>query len=202
MGTNLENSRFRELPLSECAGAPILRTLWDKFDFSFLLSQAGVFKRSGAPAWMLCFLYVIGLTAGCTAVSQMASLAAKDAVLREMFKPFKLPQYTLSRLFTTPFAWRTFGKKRVERLQQDVDTQLREGDIINLDDTHSQHPHAKFIPFLCWLKDSSTKAYSWCMNLVVLQAVLQYGLEYPLYYSMWRKVDEGEHGLSKLDLAK
>lgn len=202
MESNLEKPRFRELPLSECAGAPILRTLWDKFDFSFLLSQSGVLKRSGAPAWMLCFLYVIGLTSGCTAVSQMAILADKDAVLREMFKPFKLAQYTLSRLFTTPFAWRTFGRKRVERLQQDKDMKLREGDIINLDDTHSNHPFAKFLPFLCWLKDSSTKAYSWCMNLVVLQAVLKNGLEYPLYYSMWRKVEEGEYGLSKLDLAR
>ncbi|MEK3885821.1 hypothetical protein, partial [Paenibacillus sp. PL2-23] len=154
---NLEKPRFRHLPLSECGGAPILRTLWDKFDFSFLLSQSGISKRNGTPAWMLCFLYVIGLTSGCTAVSQMASLAEKDAVLREMFKPFKLAQYTLSRLFTSPFAWRTFGKKRVERLQRDEDMQLREGDIINLDDTHSNHPFAKCLPFLCWLKDSSTK---------------------------------------------
>lgn len=202
MGPQLEKPRFCELPLSECGGAPILRTLWDKFDFSLLLSQSGISKRSGVPAWMLCFLYVIGLTSGCTAVSQMACLAAKDAVLREMFKPFKLAQYTLSRLFTEPFAWRIFGKKRVERLQQDEETKLRDGDVINLDDTHSNHPFAKLLPYLCWLKDSSTKAYSWCMNLVVLQAVLQSGLEYPLYYSMWRKVEEGEYGLSKLDLAK
>ena len=132
----------------------------------------------------------------------MESFANKDAVLREMFKPFQLAQYTLSRLFTTPSAWRIFGKKRVERLQQDEDMKLREGDIINLDDTHSNHPFAKFLPFLCWLKDSSTKAYSWCMILVALQAVLQNGLEYPRYYCMWRKVEEGDHGLSKLDLAK
>ena len=193
MNSNLEKPRFRKLSLSECAGAPILRTLWDHFDFSFLLSQSGIAKRNGVPAWMLCFLYVIGLTAGCTAVSQMATLADKDAVLREMFKPYKLAQYTLSRLFTTSFAWRTFGKKRVARLQQDEDTQLREGDTINLDDTHSNHPFAKYLPYLCWLKDSSTKTYSWCMNVVVLQAVLKNGLEYPLFYSIWRKVDAGEH---------
>lgn len=71
-----------------------------------------------------------------------------------------------------------------------------------MDDTHINHPLAKKMPFLCWLKDTSTKAYSWCMNLVVLQAVRQNGLEYPLYYSMWRKGEEGEVGLSKLDLAK
>lgn len=202
MRPNLEEPRFGDLPFSECGEAPILRVLWDKFDFSFLLSQSGIAKRSGAPAWMLCFLYMIGLTSGCTAVSHMASLAAKDAVLREMFKPFTLAQYTLSRLFTTPFAWRTFGKKRVERLQQEDDTKLRDGDVLTLDDTHINHPFAKSMPFLCWLKDTSTKAYSWCMNLVVLQAVRQNGLEYRLYYSMWRKGEEGEVGLSKLDLAK
>lgn len=202
MEPTLEKPRFRKLPINECAGAPVLRTLWDHFDFSLLLTQSGISKRNGAPAWMLCFLYVIGLSSGCTAVSQMAEMAARDALLMEMFKPFKLAQYTLSRLFIKPFAWRTFGKKRVERLQQDEDTKLHEGDIINLDDTHSNHPFAKCLPYLCWLKDSSTKAYSWCMNLVVLQAVLQNGLEYPLYCSMWHKVEEGEHGLSKLDLAK
>jgi len=50
MRQNLEKTRFSELPLSECGGAPVLRSLWDKFDFSFLLSQSGITKRSGAPA--------------------------------------------------------------------------------------------------------------------------------------------------------
>lgn len=65
----------------------------------------------------------------------MADLAAKDALLAIMFKPFKLAQYILSRFFTTPFAWDTFGEKRVARLQEDADTPLKEGDVINLDDT-------------------------------------------------------------------
>lgn len=149
---------------------------------------------------MLCFLYVVGLVSGCSSVVQMSQLAGRDALLELMFKPYALAQYTLSRFFTTPFAWRTFGKKRVARLQADRETALQEGDVINLDDTHSAHPYAKKLPFLCWLRDSSTKTYSWCMNLVVLQAVLQSGLEYPLFYSVWRKV-ENDEGLSKFDLA-
>lgn len=147
-------------------------------------------------------MYVIGLVSGCSAVSQMAGLASKDAMLELMFKPYKLAQYTLSRFLTTPFAWRTFGNKRVERLQQDTNTALQEGDVINLDDTHSAHPYAKKLPFLCWLKDASTKTYSWCMNLVVLQAVLKNGLEYPLFYSVWHKPADAETGLTKLDLAR
>lgn len=36
----------------------------------------------------------------------------------------------------------------------------------------------------------------------MLQAVLQSGLEYPLFYSVWHKSDDDEWGLSKLDLVK
>jgi hypothetical protein len=45
----LQNPKFRELSLSECAGAPILRSLWDRFDFSLLLAQSSMLKRSGTP---------------------------------------------------------------------------------------------------------------------------------------------------------
>ncbi|OMF18899.1 hypothetical protein BK127_06970 [Paenibacillus sp. FSL H7-0331] len=105
-------------------------------------------------------------------------------------------------LFHYILAWRTFGKKRVERLQQDEQTQLQEGDVVNLDDTHCVHPYAKQLPFLSWLFDHSTKTYAWAMNLVVIQAVLKSGLEYPLFYSVWHKPAVKGKGLSKLDLAK
>lgn len=152
----LQKPKFRKLSLSECAGAPILRTLWDRFDFSLLLTQSGMMKRSGTPSWLICFLYVVGLVSNCSSVVQMAELAKKDALLLAMFKPWKLAQYTMSRFFTSPFAWKTFGKKRVERLQQDAQTQLQEGDVVNLDDTHCAHPYAKQLPFLSWLFDHST----------------------------------------------
>jgi hypothetical protein len=132
----------------------------------------------------------------------MAELADKDALLKVMFQPWKLAQYTLSRFFTKGFAWTTFGKKRVERLQQDPLTGLIDGDIVNLDDTHSTHPYAKLLPFLSWLYDHSTKAYVWATNLVVLQAVLESGLEYPLFYRNWHKPETKGEGLTKLDLAK
>ncbi|TVY10350.1 transposase [Paenibacillus cremeus] len=197
----LQKPRFRKLSLSECAGAPILRNLWDRFDFSLLLTQSGMMKRSGTPFWLICFLYVVGLISNCSSVVQMADLAEKDAMLRVIFHPWKLAQYTKSRFFTTSFAWKTFGKKRVERLQQDEQTRLQEGDVVNLDDTHCTHPHAKQLPFLGWLIDHSTKTYAWAMNLVVLQAVLNNGLEYPLFYSVWHKPETKGEGLTKLELA-
>jgi hypothetical protein len=198
----LQKPRFRELSHGECAGAPILRTLWDRFDFSLLLTQSNIFKHSGVPSWLLCFMYIVGLVSQCPSVSQMAHLADEDALLKLMFKPWKLAQYTLSRFLTTGYAWRTFGKKRVARLQQDADTCLKEGDIVNLDDTLVAHPYGKMLPFLCWLYDHGQKINVWGMNLVVLQAVLQNGLEYPLFYSVWRKPKIKGEGLTKYDLAR
>lgn len=193
---------FKALNHGECAGAPILKSLWDRFEFSLLLTQSGIMKRSGAPSWLICFLYVVGLVSNCSSVAQMAQLADKDALLITMFKPWKLAQYTLSRFFTNGFAWTTFGRKRVERLQQDPSTRLTEGDVVNLDDTHSAHPYAKNLPFLSWLYYHSTKAYVWATNLVVIQAVLKSGLEYPLFYRVWHKPAVKGEGVTKLDLAK
>jgi hypothetical protein len=197
----LEMPKFRDLNQGECAGTPILRKLWDRFDFSFLLTQSGIFKVRGVPTWMIAFLYVVGLMAQCTSVLHMSKLAVKDALLKPMLQQWKIEQHTLSRFLTGKFDWSLFGRKRFTRLQQDSETALQEGDVIDLDDTAIDHPFGKKLPFLCWLYDSSQKINVWGMNLVVLHAVLSNGLEYPLSYKVWRKpVVKGE-GPTKLDLA-
>lgn len=198
----IQKPRFRDLNHGECAGVPILKQLWDRFDFSLLLTQSGMMKRSGTPSWLICFLYVVGLVSNCSSVVQMAELAEHDKLLRAMFHPWKLAQWTLSRFLSSPHAWTTFGLKRVERLQQDQTTRLQDGDVVNLDDTHLAHPYAKKLPFLSWLFDSSSKTYAWAMNVVVVQAVLKSGLEYPLFYRVWHKPESKGEGLSKIDLAK
>jgi hypothetical protein len=83
----LQEPKYRELQQSECAGAPILRTLWERFDISLLLTQSGMVKRCGTPSWLLCFLYVVGLISNCSSVVQMADMAQKDSLLKLMFKP-------------------------------------------------------------------------------------------------------------------
>lgn len=128
--------------------------------------------RHYTPSWLLAFLYVVGLIAQCSSVFQTAKLAGKDALLKAMVSVQKITQCALSRFLTTPFAWRTFGKKRVARLQEDADTKLQDGDVVNLDDTLAAHHYAKALPFLCWLYDHARKIHVWGMNLVVLQAVL------------------------------
>ena len=65
----LAEPQFRDLPQGECAGVPILLKLWDHFDFSFLLTKAGIYKVSGVPTWMTAIVYVVGLMAHCTSVA-------------------------------------------------------------------------------------------------------------------------------------
>lgn len=200
----LEKPKFQSLQHGECAGAPILKSIWDKFDFSFLLAQAGIHRNNGTPTWMLCFLYVIGLVCRCSSVLKMSEVVAKDAVLSIMFRGQKLAQYTLSRFLTHNYDWHKFGLKRVARLQEDADTMLKEGDCVNLDDTSVDHPYGKDLPFLCWLFDHSKKVNIWAMSFVAIQAVLQNGLEYPLFYRVWLKPkneDEKKTNPTKFDLA-
>lgn len=201
----LEKPIYRDLQHSECAGAPILKSLWDHFDFSYLLSQSGIQKVKGVPAWMLAFLYVISLVSNCSSVLKMSKLVDKDAVLKIMFRNLKLGQYTLSRFLTETYDWNLFGIKRVARFQEEPDTKLQEGDSVNLDDTMVNHPYGKKLPFLCWLFDHSKKIDIWTMNLVALQAVLKSGLEYPLFNRIWIKPKTEEEKLTKLtkfDLSK
>ncbi|MDR3585526.1 MAG: transposase, partial [Desulfosporosinus sp.] len=197
----LAKPHFRDLPQGECAGVPILLKLWDRFDFSLLLTQTGINKLRGVPTWMTAFLYIVGLISHCTSVSKMAEMAGKDALLRYLFQGKKIIQSTMSRFLTTSYNWSLFGEKRVARLQDDLDTQLHEGDVIALDDTLNPHPFGKELPFLCWLFDHSKKLNVWTMNLVTLHAVLRNGLEYPLFYRIWRKPEVKGEGPTKFDLA-
>lgn len=166
----LAKPQFSNLPHGESAGAPILLDLWNRFDVSFLLAQSGIIKSSGTPTWMLSFLYVIGLVARCASVSKMAGMAAQDTLLKIMFQGKNLTQYTLSRFLTSNY-------KRVQRLQEDPDTKLQEGDVVALDDSLVVHPYGKQLPFLCWLFDHSLKVNVWGMNLVALHSILRNGLE-------------------------
>ncbi|WP_036667218.1 hypothetical protein, partial [Paenibacillus darwinianus] len=144
----LEKPRFRNLDQGECAGAPILRKLWDRFDFSFLLTQSGIFKVRGTPTWIVAFLYMVGLIAQCTSVLQMSKLASRDALLQPLLQQWNLAQHTLSRFLTSKFNWALFGHKRVARLQQDSETALQEGDVVDLDDSVIDHPFGKMLSFL------------------------------------------------------
>lgn len=194
---------FKELSsFSNVGGAPVLRTLWDRFDLSLLLSQSGIFKVRGVATWVLAFLYVVGLINRCPSVNALATFFNTDGLLQRMLGIQRVTQSALSRFLTGFSQWDMFNQKRTARLQEDPDTALADGDVLALDDTHAPHPYAKGIPFLYWLYDSSNKVYTWAMNIVALYAVRSNGIEYPWSYAIWTKPEnDTDKKQSKLDLA-
>lgn len=64
--STLQKPKFKELPYSSFGGAPLLHTLWNHFDLSLLLTQSGIFKKSGVATWKFAFIFVVGLMARCS----------------------------------------------------------------------------------------------------------------------------------------
>ncbi|KRW92827.1 hypothetical protein SD51_00560 [Alicyclobacillus tengchongensis] len=134
---------FKELfTFSNVGGTPVLRALWDRFDFSLLLSQSGIFKVRGIATWVLAFVYVVGLIQRCQSVNSLASFFNKDSLLQRMTGIQTVTQSALSRFLTGFSQWYMFNQKRTARLQEDSDTALVDGDVLALDDTHAAHPYA------------------------------------------------------------
>src|SRR5579875_3824332 len=103
---------FKELSsFSNVGGAPVLRTFWDRFDLSLLLSQSGIFKVRGVATWVLAFLYVVGLINRCPSVNALATFFNKDGLLQRMLGIQKVTQSTLSRFLTGFSQWDTFNEK-------------------------------------------------------------------------------------------
>jgi hypothetical protein len=77
----LQKPKFKELNQGNGAGTPVLKALWEKFDLSLILTQCGINKHSGIPAWVIVFAYVVGLIRGCGSVLSMATHACNDKLL-------------------------------------------------------------------------------------------------------------------------
>jgi hypothetical protein len=199
--STLQKPKFKELPYSSFGGAPLLHALWNRFDLSLLLTQSGIFKKSGIATWKFAFIFVVGLMARCSSCLQMVKFYEKDALLRAMFGGKAVSQSAFSRFLVSPFHWRLFNLKRVAKFQEDAQTQLVDGDIIALDDTLIAHHHAWKIPFIYRLWDHCTETYIDAMNLVVLHAKKASGLQYPLFYSIWKQDNGKDPHLTRLDLA-
>jgi hypothetical protein len=159
---------------SSFGGAPLLKSLWDRFDFSLLLTQSRIFKQRGVPTWQFAFLFVVGLLARCTSCLRTVELYSKDRLLQRMFQSKTVSQSAFSQFMVSSFRWDLFNNNRVSRFQQDPATRLENGDIVALDDTLVLHGHAKRIPFVYRLFDHCNVH---AMNLVVLHAVKASGLQ-------------------------
>lgn len=111
-------------------------------------------------------------------------------------------QSAMSRFLSKPFDWLTVVIQRFVAIQEQKDFSLVDGDLIALDDTKVDHPYGKMMLLLFWLFDSSEKRSVWCMNLLTTVVVCQNGLEYPLFWRFWRKGDDGDESVTKIELAK
>jgi len=199
--SELKKAKFKDLRDSILGGAPVLLALWERFDFSLLLTRTGIFKLRGVPTWRIAFAFVAGLVAQCTSDLDRVTFLGQDAVMKMLMLSRTISQSAMSRFLTGYSKWQEFTQRRVHRLQQDPDTALAEGDVVALDDSLIPHPFAKKIPFLAWLFDHSQKVYVWALNLVALHAVKKSGVEYPLFFAFWRKPQEGIPAETKFDLA-
>lgn len=199
--STLQKPRFKELPYSSFGGAPLLLSLWNRFDFSLLLTQSGIFKKSGLASWNFSFLFVVGLIAECSACLQMVNFYKKDALLQAMFGGKTVTQSAFSRFLTSPFQWSLFNLKRIVKFQEDAQTRLVDGDVIALDDTLVAHNHTQKMPFIYRLWDHCSEAYIDAMNLIVLHAKKSTGLQYPLLYSIWKQENDKDPHLTRLELA-
>lgn len=198
----LSEPSFERKDYGQGAGIPVLKAIWDLFDFSLLFSQSGIRKHSGTQAWLLAFAYICGLISDAGSANQNAKFSSEAPFLQQILSGQSISQSAFSRFLAKPFAWLRFSYGRLARLQENRDSRLTDGDIIAVDDTKAEHPHGKKIPFLCWLFDHSEKRYAWCMNLVSTLAVLKNGLEYPMLWRFWVKSDQENEQETKIDLAK
>ena len=147
MMSTLNKPKFKKLAYSSFGGAPLVKSLWDRFDLSLLMAQSGMHKKSGVPTWQLAFLMVIGLLAQCSSCSKTVEFYSKERLLQAMFSQKRVTQSVLSRFMVSAFRWDLFHLKRVRQFQLDEETKLVDGDVIALDDTLVVHEHAAKMPF-------------------------------------------------------
>jgi hypothetical protein len=199
--STLNRPKYKKLAYSSFGGAPLLKSLWDRFDFSLLMTQSGIYKKSGVPTWQLAFLFMVGLIAQCSSCLKTIEFYSKGNLLQAMFRGKRITQSVFSRFMVSAYKWDTFNLKRVAKFQEDLETKLENGDIIALDDTLVSHDHSKKIPFIYRLYDHCSKNYTDAMNLVVIHAMKATGLQYPLLYSIWKQENMKDPHQSKLDLS-
>ncbi|QUH26096.1 hypothetical protein HZR23_10350 [Serpentinicella alkaliphila] len=92
----LGKPKYRNLQQGNGGGTPVLKAIWDKFDFSLLLTQSGIVKRNGVPTWLIAFAYVVGLIANKNSVSRISDYATKDSLLQPMFRNLKMAHIPLA----------------------------------------------------------------------------------------------------------
>jgi hypothetical protein len=110
--STLKELKFKKLSFSSFGGAPLLLSIWNRFDFSLLLTQSGISKKRGVPTWKLAFLFVVGLMARCSSDLQMVAFYQKESLLQRIFNE-KISQSAFSRFMVSKSNWQLFNLKEL-----------------------------------------------------------------------------------------
>jgi hypothetical protein len=199
----LADAHFENQKYGAGGGILIIKSLWEKFGFSYLFSS--IDKHSGLSAWKLVFAYISGLIANCSSVNKISEYFSDSPILKEILGVNILSQSSFSRFFSKQLDWLSCSTKRIKLFCQTPETCISEGDVIALDDTKIEHPYGKKLPFLCWLFDNSEKKHLWCMNLVSTLLIRSNGLTTPLFWRIWVQDKEkkgAQEKMTKIELAK
>lgn len=198
----LSKPNFENLEYGAGGGLPIVKSIWEKFGFSYLFSN--IDKHSGVSPWKMVFAYIAGLISNSSSVNKIAGHCNSAPVLKEILGGVTPSQSALSRFFSKQFDWLDCSLSRIKSFCSAPETTISQGDVVALDDTKIEHPNGRKIPFLCWLFDNSEKKHLWCMNLVSTLLVRANGLTTPLFWRIWvQDKDKGAQAKkTKLELAK
>ena len=198
----LSKPNFENLKYGAGGGLPIIKSIWEKFGFSYLFSS--IDKHSGISPWKMVFAYIAGLIANSSSVNKIAGHCSDAPVLKEILGGNAPSQSALSRFFSKKLDWLACSLNRIKLFCTTPETAISEGDVVALDDTKIEHPYGKKLPFLCWLFDNSEKKHLWCMNLVSTLLVRSNGLTTPLFWRIWvqDKDKKTKAKVTKIELSK
>jgi len=107
----LSKPNFENLKYGAGGGLPIIKSLWEKFSFSYLFSS--VDKHSGVSPWKMAFAYIAGLIANSSSVNKIAGHCSNAPVLKEILGGNAPSQSALSRFFSKQLNW--LGYKMQEK---------------------------------------------------------------------------------------
>jgi hypothetical protein len=78
----LSSPEFRNRNESTFGGAPVLLALWQRLDFSLLLTQSGILKIRGLATWKLAFAMVASMINHCVSDLARVTFWNEDALLK------------------------------------------------------------------------------------------------------------------------
>lgn len=170
------------------AGIVNVRHIWDRLGLNKLFLSAGIKKRSGIPATIIAFFYVIMPLIDATSVTKLLKKTRKDSFLKKLAERLaigKLKVYTVTRFLAGKWEWDKFNRLRVEALQKmDVTRAMKNGLLII--DSSILRKFGKKMNKIKWIWCYVTKRHVLGYNLIALIYACA-RIEYPIDFRLMAK---------------